>query len=130
MTGFLKYIKQIGIDKFVATITQDDQKITVTIAAAAPTAERAKTMVSGMNGIISIGKMTAKNPSTERTLLDGAQVTSDGKKMFLLNFAIPKQVAQDMITKALQDAIAKKQAQPQPSSESGTKGNSNVALRQ
>lgn len=128
MTGFLEYLTRLGIDKPVVTLTQDDNQITVQITSVAKSPEHAKTMASGMNGIIMLGKATAKNPSTERTLLDGAQVATDGKNTFVLNFAIPKQMAQEMITKALQDAQAKK-AQPQPSSESGTRSSSNTALR-
>jgi hypothetical protein len=127
MTGFLQYLTRLGIDKAVVTVTQDDNQITVQIASPAKSAERAKTMASGMNGILLLGKATAKNPSTERTLLDGAQVTTDGKTTFILNFAIPKPMAQDMITKALQEAQAKK-AQPQPSSDSLMKSNNNTAL--
>jgi hypothetical protein len=129
MTGFLQYLTRLGIDKAVVTLVQDDNQIAVQIATLAPTPERAQTMMSGMNGIISVGKITAKNPSPERTLLDGAQATTDGKKTFVLNFAIPKPMAQDMIKKALQEAQAKKQAQPQPSSDSLMKPNNNTAMK-
>ena len=129
MTGFLQYLSGLGIDKAVVTLTQDDNQISVQIASPAKSPERAKTLASGMNGIILVGKATAKNPSTERTLLDGAQVATDGKNTFVLNFTIPKAIAQDMITKALQEAQAKKQAQPQPSSESNTKPNNNTAMK-
>ncbi|MFL6373568.1 MAG: hypothetical protein ACJ73D_02765 [Pyrinomonadaceae bacterium] len=130
MTGFLQYLSRLGIDKAVVTLTQDDNQIAVQILVPAKSPEHAKTMASGMNGIILVGKATAKNPSTERTLLDGAQVATDGKNTFVLNFAIPKPAAQAMIAKALQEAQAKKQAQPQPSSDSLSKPNNNTALRQ
>jgi hypothetical protein len=129
MTGFLQYLVRLGVDKAVVTLTQDDNQIAVQIATLAPTPERAQTMMSGMNGIISVGKITAKNPSDERTLLDGATATTDGKKTFVLNFAIPKPMAQDMIKRVLQEAQAKKQAQPQPSSGAFTRPNNNTALQ-
>ena len=129
MTGFLQYLTRLGIDKAVVTLSQDDNQIAVQIASPAKSPEHAKTMASGMNGIILVGKATAKNPSTERTLLDGAQVATDGKNTFVLNFTIPKAIAQDMIKTALQEAQAKKQAQPQPSSESNTRPNNNTAMK-
>lgn len=68
-----------------------------------------------MNTYLMIGKATAKNPSDERTLLDGAKVTAEGKN-FVLNFAIPKDVAQEMINRKLKEAQAKKQQMQQPNS--------------
>lgn len=60
-----------------------------------------------------IGKSITENPSDERTLLDGAKVTSEGKN-FSLNFAIPKPIAQEMINRKLTDAQAKKSQQAKP----------------
>jgi len=128
-TGFLQYLVRLGIDKATVMLTQDDEKITAVIASQAKTPEHAKQLASGMNGILTIGKVTAKNPSDERTLLDGATSTTDGKNTFMLNFAIPKPMAQDMLKKALQEAQAKKQAQPQPSSDALVHPNNNTALK-
>jgi len=111
-SGYLTYLKSVGIDQITATLTQDDQQITVQIVSAAKTLERAKTLESLMGGIITVGKLKVDNPSDERTLLDGAKVASDGKN-FILNFTLPKAQAQEMITRKLKEANAKKQqAQP------------------
>src|SRR6478672_993439 len=96
-TGLLQYLVRLGIDSATVMLTQDDDKITAVIASQAKTPEHAQQLASGMNGLLTIGKVTAKNPSDERTLLDGATSTTDGKNTFMLNFAIPKPMAQDMI---------------------------------
>jgi len=128
-TGFLQYLVRLGIDKATIMITQDDNNITAVIASQAKTPEHAKQLASGMNGILTIGKVTAKNPSDERTLLDGATSTTDGKNTFLLNFAIPKPMAQDMIKKVLQEQQAKQQASPQGTSDALQRPSNNTAQR-
>ena len=124
-SGYLNYLKLLGVDKLSAKLVQDDNQITVVITSGQKTPERASTIASGISGYILIGKTVVKNPSDERTLLDGAKVTSDGKN-FVLNFAIPKQQAQDMIIKKLKEAQAKK-AQPQPNGNSSIRPGDNTA---
>jgi hypothetical protein len=111
-SGYLSYLSALGVDKVSAVLVQDDTQITVVLTSNQKTPERAKTIASGINGAIVIGKGTVQNPSDERTLLDGAKVSVDGNN-FVLNFAIPKPIAQEMITRKLKEAQAKK-AQPQP----------------
>ena len=111
-SGFLTYLRSLDVEKVDITLTQDDKQITAVVSSGQKTADRAKTISSGMNTYLMIGKATAKNPSDERTLLDGAKVTTDGKN-FVLNFAIPKDVAQEMINRKLKEAQAKKQQQMQ-----------------
>jgi hypothetical protein len=127
-SGYLTYLHSLAVDQMTVTVAQDDKQITVSISSAQKTPERAKTISSGINGYISIGKITAKNPSDERTLLDGASVTADGKN-FVLNFALPKPVAQEMITRKLKEAQAKKADQPQPSSQSLPKSGDDLAVK-
>ncbi|HEV7701183.1 MAG TPA: hypothetical protein VGO43_13210 [Pyrinomonadaceae bacterium] len=118
-SGYLTFLKSAGVDQITAVLIQDDTNITVQIMSVQKTQERAQSIASNVGAAILIGKTVTKNPSDERTLLDGAQSTTDGKKTFVLNFQMPKPVAQDMINRALTDSQAKKKAQPQqPSSSS------------
>ena len=110
-SGFLTYLKSLDVDKFNITLVQDENQVMAVITSSQKNPERAKAVSSGLNTYISIGKTTAKDPSDELTLLNGASVTADGNN-FVLNFAIPKPVAQEMINRKLQEAQAKQQQQP------------------
>ncbi|MEO6049911.1 MAG: hypothetical protein ABIP78_01080 [Pyrinomonadaceae bacterium] len=119
-SGYLTYLKLAGVDQLTATLTQDDQHITVVITSMQKTPERASSISSIVSSAIVFGKVKAENPSDERTLLDGAKVTSDGKN-FILNFAIPKPIAQEMINRKLKEAQAKKAQQRKPNGNAITK---------
>lgn len=110
-SGFLTYLRSLDVDKFNITLVQDENQVVAVITSSQKNPERAKAVSSGLNTYISIGKTTAKDPSDELTLLNGASVTADGNN-FVLNFAIPKPVAQEMINRKLQEAQAKQQQQP------------------
>ncbi len=114
-SGFLTYLKSLGVDKFALTLVQDDTQITAIISSPQKSENEAKTIASGLNGYISLGKTTVENPSDERLLLDGAKVVADGKNL-ILNFVMPKPVAQEMINRKLKEAQAKKEQQPKPNS--------------
>jgi hypothetical protein len=117
-SGYLTFLKSAGVDQITAVLIQDDTNITVQITSVQKTQERAQSIASNVGAAILIGKTVTKNPSDERTLLDGAQSTTDGKKTFVLNFQMPKPVAQEMINRKLTEAQAKRKAPPQPSSSS------------
>jgi hypothetical protein len=125
-SNYLSYLKQLKVDKFSATLVQDDKSITIVITSAQKSPEMAKTVASGINAYISIGKSVTDDPSDERTLLNGAKVTSEGKNFFL-NFTIPKPIAQEMITRKLKEAQAKKAQQPKPNGNLVTRPTDNTA---
>jgi hypothetical protein len=127
-SGFLTYLKSLDVEKLTMTLVQDDEKIHAVISSTQTSPERAKSVASGLNSYISIGKIAVKNPSDERTLLDGAKVVDDGKN-FVLNFTIPKPVAHEMITRKLQEAQAKKTQETQPSSDFDKKVENNAAIK-
>ena len=105
-SGLLNYLKGLGIDKVNFTLQQDNDQIYVAITSDQKTEQRAKTVSSGLNGWISIGKATVKEDDT-KILLDAAISEAQGKN-FVLNFKLPKPIAQDMINRQLQKAEAKK----------------------
>lgn len=113
-SGYLNYLKSLNVDQFTAVLSQDANNVTVVITSPQKSEAMANTIMSGLNTYISLGKLKVQNPSDERTLLDGAKVTAQGKN-FILNFAIPKPIAQEMINRKLNEAQAKKAAQPKPS---------------
>ena len=127
-SGYLTYLKNLNVNKFVATLVQDDNQITVVITSAQKSPEMAKTVASGLNSYIAIGRTITENPSDERTLLDGAKVTSEDKN-FILNFAVPKPIAQEMINRKLKEASAKKATQPKPSGNNPTKAEDKTAIK-
>ncbi len=127
-SGFLTYLKNLDVDRVTVTLVQDDEKITALVSSMQKTPEKAKTVASGLSFAIMVGKSTVRNPSDERTLLDGAKVTAEGNS-FVLNFAIPKPVAQEMITRKLKEAQAKRLQQGQPSGEIDTKSDVKTAIR-
>ncbi len=119
-SGYLTYLKNLNVDKFSATLIQDDEQITVVITSGQKTPEAAKTVASGLGLAISVGKQVTEDPSDERTLLNSAKVTAEGKN-FVMNFAIPKPIAQEMINRKLKESSAKKASQPKPSGINPTK---------
>jgi hypothetical protein len=127
-SGFLTYLKSLDVEKLTMTLVQDDEKILAVVSSTQTSPERAKSVASGLNSYISIGKIAVKNPSDERTLLDGAKVVDDGKN-FVLNFTIPKPIAHEMITRKLQEAQAKKMQEGQPSSDFDKKSEDNTAIK-
>ncbi len=128
-SGFLTYLRSLDVEKVTITLIQDDKQLTAVISSSQKTSERANVISSGIGGYISLGKLKYTDPNAdERKLLDGAKATADGKN-FVLNFAIPKPVAQEMITRRLKEAQAKKQQQPQPNSGSINKPNNNTAKK-
>lgn len=127
-SGFLTYLRSLDVEKMTLTLVQNDEQIIARIVAEQKTVERARLVQSGLNGYIMFGKGAVKNPSDEKTLLDGAQVVAEGKN-FVLNFALPKPVAQEMINRRLTEAQAKKLQEKQPSSNVDTRDYSNIAKR-
>lgn len=118
-SGYLNYLKSLNVDQFTAVLSQDANSVKVVITSPQKSEAMANTITSGLNSYIALGKIKVENPSDERTLLNGAKVVAEGKN-FVLNFEIPKQIAQEMINRKLTEAQAKKAQQPKPSGENTT----------
>ncbi len=101
-SGLLTYLDKLGGKRIVATLQQDKDKITIVIKSAIETEEKAKTLASGFKLLISTGKILRKGKD-EETLLKAATVKNEGK-VFILNFDVPQQIAQELIQKQLTDA--------------------------
>jgi hypothetical protein len=119
-SGWLGYLRNIGVEKVNFTLIQDGENIRAIIVSDQPDEDRAKTIYSGMNALIAGAKFTVKGKD-EQMLLQGAKVTREGKN-FIMNVVIPKPIAQDMINRQLQDKQAKAKATTTPQSNSVADG--------
>ena len=107
-SGWLKYLSNQGIEKISLKFSQSDDSLLVTIVSQQITPERAKTISSGLGGAISgalvLDRMgTVKLGDDEKTLLTAAKVTPNDK-LVVLDFVLPKPVAQEMIQRNVQRA--------------------------
>ncbi len=104
-SGWLGYLKTLGVKKIVFTLSQNDTEMSAKILGDQKDENTAKTNASGLNAFIQIGRSTTDGD--EKLLLEKASTTAEGKSL-ILNFAIPKDDAQKMIQKKLQEAEDKK----------------------
>lgn len=121
-SGLFYYLKTLGVDKVDFTLIQDDKQVYAIISSSQKDENKAKSVSSGFNTLLSLAKLKVKEDEL-KTLLDSAKVEPQGKN-FVLNFTIDKPTAQQMIEKKLQEAEAKaKEKQP-----NGAAQNTNVSL--
>jgi len=128
-SGILAYLKNNGVDKVNFQLIQDDKQIYAIIASDQKTPERAATTASQINSVLQLAIFADSNglkklDDNSKTLVNNSKVTSNGKT-FVLNFAIPKQMGQDLIDKSLKERAAKKNSTP-PSNSNGLSQNSNA----
>ena len=122
-SGILVYLKQLNVEKINFTLVQDDKQIYAIITSDQPSEQKAKTVSSGFNAMLSIGKSTVKEEDT-LALLNAATVESKGKN-FVLNFKLDKPIAQGLIKRVLDKEQAKRQQEQQPNGTAITKPNQN-----
>lgn len=106
-SGWLLYLAQEGIEKVNFSITQDNDNLIVRVVSDQPNKERAATVASKLNGLIQAALVADKNGlvklgEDEKVLLSSARVVSE-EKLFVLNLALPKPLAQEMITRRLNE---------------------------
>jgi hypothetical protein len=106
-SGWLLYLSQEGVEKVNFSITQDNENLIVRVVSDQPSKERAATVSSKLNGIIQAALIADKNGlvklgEDEKVLLSSARVASE-EKLFVLNLVLPKPVAQEMITRKLNE---------------------------
>ncbi|MBK9152670.1 MAG: hypothetical protein IPM25_00295 [Chloracidobacterium sp.] len=126
--GWFGYLRNLDVERFKLTMVQNEDEIIAIVSSEQITPERARTVSSGMRGLITGAKLVARDESDEKALLEHATSTSDGRN-FVLNFKIPKPLALEMIDRNLKAAMARKQSQPQPNGAAPPKPDSNTAIR-
>lgn len=119
-SGWLSYLRDQGVDKINFMVSQDNDNLQVIITSDLPTPERANTVTSGLNGVIQGAFFADKNGlkklgDDEKVLLSSAKpiVNPQNPKQFVLNFVMPKQTAQEMITRKLNEPQEKPDVKPQ-----------------
>lgn len=131
-SGFLGYLKNLGIDKINFKIVQDDKNLSIKIVSDQKNPNKANTTASGFNTLISGIELLDRNDikkldENSKTLIKNSKATSEGKN-FVFNFELPKQEAQDLINRSLKERAEKKAAQQQPSSNAEANRNLNANL--
>jgi hypothetical protein len=131
-SGWLGYLRNLGVEKVNFTLIQDDENLRAVIVSDFPNPDQANRVSSGFRGLVQGALLADKTGlkklgDDEKTLLNSAKVTSDGKN-FILNVAIPKADAQALIQKKLKENEAKAKATTTPQSNSiANSKNANVA---
>jgi len=119
-SGWLFYLRDQGIDKINFTVSQDNDNLQVIITSDLATPERANTVTSKLNSVIQAVIFADKNGikklgDDEKALLSSAKplVNPQNPKQFVFNFVMPKQTAQEMITRKLNEPQEKPDIKPQ-----------------
>jgi len=115
-SGFFRYLKDFGIEKFNLVLAQDDSQVYAEIVSELKTPERARTITSGLNSLV---QLVLKSEETgqrklnddERIFIKGINVKNENAKL-TLKFAYEKSVVQELLNSKLK-AIERNQ----PSSE-------------
>ena len=98
--GWFGYLDKLKAKQLVITVEQNDTELIASVKADQPDANYASTAASGLNSLLQIAATQVKDD--EKTFLEKANVKTEGKT-FVLNFAIPKPVVQDMIQRKLNE---------------------------
>jgi hypothetical protein len=125
-SGWLGYLRNLGVEKVSFTLIQDNENLRAIIVSDQKDENIAKKISSGFNGLMKLAFL--KNlGDDEKLLLKSAKVTPEGKS-FVLNVIIPKDTAQALIQKKLQENEAKAKATTTPQSNSvANSKNANIA---
>ncbi|MEZ5427136.1 MAG: hypothetical protein R2747_12775 [Pyrinomonadaceae bacterium] len=127
-SGFLGHLYNLGLKDVKISLVQAGDKIVVNLESEQPTEERAKTLASGLNGLMVVANKTVKDGTNERILLDSAMKTPPknvGKKI-ILNVEFPVDLAKELIRKNLESEAQKKQEKKDKPNSTALTANSNV----
>lgn len=108
--GWFGYLDKLKAKNVTITVEQNNDVLVASVRADQPTESDAKQAASGLNTLLAIAVPAAKGD--DQTFLKQASVTSEGKT-FVLNFNIPKPLAQEMIMRKLAES---KQPKTEPNS--------------
>lgn len=98
--GWFGYLDKFKAKTVIITVEQNETDLVASIRADQPTPELANSQASGFRLLLQGAALAVKDD--EKTFLERANVTSDGKT-FILNFAIPKPIVQEMIQRKLNE---------------------------
>jgi hypothetical protein len=90
-------VKKVGI-----TVIQDGSEFKASVTAERKTDQLAQQTASGLNLLISLGKVQLTGPD-DKALLESTTVSSTGKT-FTISFALPKKVMMEMVKRKMNEA--------------------------
>jgi hypothetical protein len=99
-SGWFGYFDRFQAKKVLISLVQTDTELQVVIQGDQPSEERARSMASGLNTLIAIGRGTTDGD--EKYFLERATTSSEGKAFFL-KILLPKQSALEMIKRKLEE---------------------------
>jgi hypothetical protein len=109
-SGWLGYLKQCGAEKLKITLAQDKDNVSAEIESEYATTEKARTMASVINTLITMVEINLKQQAEkfpgredEKILLSGFKKTTASEKVTTINFALPKQIVQDLIRRNMRE---------------------------
>jgi hypothetical protein len=103
-SGFFGYLRNFGVEKIKLTLAQDKENVIAIIESEQTTSEKAKSMASGINLLISATKNFAKLGEDEKIIFSGIKSPTTSGKIFTLSFALPAKTVHDMIQRNLKKA--------------------------
>lgn len=98
-SGVFIYLRQLGLTKIIMSVQQDKKQFSGLVGSLLESENRAKTIASGMNVAIGLGKKAIKDEDTLQ-MLNSTTVKVAGKD-FSLIFAMPVEEFQALIQKQL-----------------------------
>ncbi len=101
--GWFGYLDKLKSKQLTITIEQNDAELVASVKADQPSENLARSAASGLNVVLQGAALAVKDD--EKTFLEKAIVTAEGKT-FVLNFAIPKPIVQEMIQRKLAEQAA------------------------
>lgn len=112
-SGMFSYLRVLEIKKFNLVYAQDDKQIYAVIKSEQVSSQRARTISSGFNGMINMAKIVIKSEN-EKNLLNSAKITSKDK-LCILEFALAKSAAHEIIKQEFDKEIVRRKAKEQNS---------------
>ncbi len=119
-SGWLGYLRNLGVEKVSFKLIQDDENLRAEIVSDQPDEEKAKKISNGFNLLLKLA-LLKKLGADEKLLLESAKVTPNGKS-FVLNVILPKDVVQALIEQKKKEHEAKAKATTTPQSNSVANG--------
>jgi hypothetical protein len=107
-SGWLGYLRNLGVEKIKVSLSQDKQTFRTIILSGHPNQNKANTISSGFRFLISTALLMDKTSDRklgedEKLLLSSSKATSEGNN-FILKIEIPKVLFQEMVNRKLQEA--------------------------
>lgn len=108
--GFLAYLSTLNGQDLKLTLVQDDENITALIETQTTTEADARTKSSGLSGLLSLAKLSKRNPQTQNQkddlmLLESIKVENTGRSI-KINFNIDKDAIHPMLERILAEQAA------------------------